>query len=150
MNNKNVGIACLSQFWSNIFLLVWRYIFTFALGAGPVTGIIIPELSSAQTRSKVMGFSFSVHWVCFYRIYYYCLHYGGVVWCIIYDTYGHNFLIYLMRHLGLRPHCFNTVIEGRKRNILMFSLCSIRCRWNLGFYDLASELLEESQQKSAF
>ncbi|XP_074573579.1 putative plastidic glucose transporter 1 isoform X2 [Curcuma longa] len=40
------------------------YIFTFALGAGPVTGIIIPELSSAQTRSKVMGFSFSVHWIC--------------------------------------------------------------------------------------
>ncbi|XP_078181595.1 major facilitator superfamily protein isoform X2 [Carex rostrata] len=40
------------------------YIFTFALGAGPVTGMIIPELSSAQTRSKVMGFSFTVHWVC--------------------------------------------------------------------------------------
>ncbi|KAJ4758563.1 Major facilitator superfamily protein [Rhynchospora pubera] len=40
------------------------YIFTFALGAGPVTGMIIPELSSALTRSKVMGFSFSVHWVC--------------------------------------------------------------------------------------
>lgn len=40
------------------------YIFTFALGAGPVTGIIIPELSSAKVRSKVMGFSFSVHWVC--------------------------------------------------------------------------------------
>ncbi|CAM0951256.1 unnamed protein product [Alopecurus aequalis] len=40
------------------------YIFTFALGAGPVTGIIIPELSSARTRSKVMGFSFTVHWIC--------------------------------------------------------------------------------------
>lgn len=40
------------------------YIFTFALGAGPVTGIIIPELSSARTRTKVMGFSFTVHWIC--------------------------------------------------------------------------------------
>ncbi|KAF7058801.1 hypothetical protein CFC21_065786 [Triticum aestivum] len=40
------------------------YIFSFALGAGPVTGIIIPELSSARTRSKVMGFSFTVHWIC--------------------------------------------------------------------------------------
>ncbi|URE19564.1 Sugar transporter [Musa troglodytarum] len=30
------------------------YIFTFALGAGPVTGIIIPELSSNQSRSKIM------------------------------------------------------------------------------------------------
>ncbi|KAF8016721.1 hypothetical protein BT93_H2062 [Corymbia citriodora subsp. variegata] len=40
------------------------YIFTFASGAGPVTGIIIPELSSSRMRGKIMGFSFSVHWVC--------------------------------------------------------------------------------------
>nr|GMC70609.1 probable plastidic glucose transporter 1 isoform X1 [Ipomoea batatas] len=39
------------------------YIFTFAIGAGPVTGLIIPELSSSRTRGKIMGFSFSVHWV---------------------------------------------------------------------------------------
>lgn len=40
------------------------YIFSFAIGAGPVTGIIIPELSSTRTRGKIMGFSFSTHWVC--------------------------------------------------------------------------------------
>ncbi|XP_022759022.1 probable plastidic glucose transporter 1 isoform X1 [Durio zibethinus] len=40
------------------------YIFTFAIGAGPVTGLIIPELSSNKTRGKIMSFSFSVHWVC--------------------------------------------------------------------------------------
>ncbi|XP_027344497.1 probable plastidic glucose transporter 1 isoform X2 [Abrus precatorius] len=40
------------------------YIFSFAVGAGPVTGIIIPELSSTRTRGKIMGFSFSTHWVC--------------------------------------------------------------------------------------
>ncbi|KAJ9686520.1 hypothetical protein PVL29_015428 [Vitis rotundifolia] len=40
------------------------YVFTFAIGAGPVTGLIIPELSSTRTRGKIMGFSFSVHWVC--------------------------------------------------------------------------------------
>lgn len=39
------------------------YIFTFAVGAGPVTGLIIPELSSSRTRGKIMAFSFSVHWV---------------------------------------------------------------------------------------
>ncbi|KAG6406105.1 hypothetical protein SASPL_133702 [Salvia splendens] len=39
------------------------YIFSFAVGAGPVTGLIIPELSSSRTRGKIMGFSFSVHWV---------------------------------------------------------------------------------------
>lgn len=28
-----------------------------------MTGIIIPELSSTRTRGKIMGFSFSTHWV---------------------------------------------------------------------------------------
>ncbi|KAG0496655.1 hypothetical protein HPP92_001346 [Vanilla planifolia] len=40
------------------------YILTFALGAGPVTGLVIPELSSAQMRSKIMGFSLVIHWIC--------------------------------------------------------------------------------------
>ncbi|XP_044466343.1 probable plastidic glucose transporter 1 isoform X2 [Mangifera indica] len=40
------------------------YMFTFAIGAGPVTGLIIPELSGSRTRGKIMGFSLSVHWVC--------------------------------------------------------------------------------------
>ncbi|PWA97157.1 major facilitator superfamily protein [Artemisia annua] len=40
------------------------YILTFAVGSGPVTGLIIPELSSSRTRGKIMSFSFSVHWVC--------------------------------------------------------------------------------------
>lgn len=40
------------------------YIFTFATGAGPVTGLIIPELSSTRMRGKIMGFSFTAHWVC--------------------------------------------------------------------------------------
>ncbi|KAG6538252.1 hypothetical protein ZIOFF_003365 [Zingiber officinale] len=31
-------------------------------GVWPDVGVIIPELSSLQTRSEVMGFSFSVHW----------------------------------------------------------------------------------------
>ncbi|CAM8896644.1 unnamed protein product [Rhodiola kirilowii] len=39
------------------------YIFAFAVGAGPVTGLVIPELSSSRMRGKIMGFSFSVHWV---------------------------------------------------------------------------------------
>ncbi|KAI7726829.1 hypothetical protein M8C21_006628 [Ambrosia artemisiifolia] len=40
------------------------YMLTYAIGAGPVTGLIIPELSSSRTRGKIMSFSFSVHWVC--------------------------------------------------------------------------------------
>jgi hypothetical protein len=46
------------------FIHSFRYIFTFAIGAGPVTGLIIPELSSTRTRGKIMGFSFTAHWVC--------------------------------------------------------------------------------------
>ncbi|KAL2928889.1 putative plastidic glucose transporter 1 [Bienertia sinuspersici] len=40
------------------------YMYSFAIGAGPVTGIIIPELSGSRMRGKIMSFSFSVHWVC--------------------------------------------------------------------------------------
>ncbi|KAH9620983.1 hypothetical protein KSS87_008850 [Heliosperma pusillum] len=44
------------------------YIYSFAIGAGPVTGIIIPELSSSRMRGKIMSFSFSVHWVCNFMV----------------------------------------------------------------------------------
>lgn len=44
-------------------ILSFSYIFMFAIGAGPVTGLVIPEISSNRTRGKIMGFSFSVHWV---------------------------------------------------------------------------------------
>ncbi|XP_038900905.1 probable plastidic glucose transporter 1 isoform X2 [Benincasa hispida] len=44
------------------------YIFSFAIGAGPVTGIIIPELSSTRARGKIMGFSLAVHWVCNFSV----------------------------------------------------------------------------------
>ncbi|GMP53882.1 hypothetical protein CsSME_00019212 [Camellia sinensis var. sinensis] len=47
-----------------LYVFFTMYIFTFAIGSGPVTGIIIPELSSSRMRGKIMGFSFSVHWVC--------------------------------------------------------------------------------------
>ncbi|XP_048137674.1 probable plastidic glucose transporter 1 isoform X2 [Rhodamnia argentea] len=58
------------------------YIFTFATGAGPVTGIIIPELSSTRMRGKIMGFSFSVHWVCNFLV--------GLFFLELIETYGVN------------------------------------------------------------
>uniref|UniRef100_A0A9I9DK98 Plastidic glucose transporter 1 n=1 Tax=Cucumis melo TaxID=3656 RepID=A0A9I9DK98_CUCME len=48
--------------------IMFRYIFSFAIGAGPVTGIIIPELSSTRARGKIMGFSLAVHWVCNFTV----------------------------------------------------------------------------------
>lgn len=56
------------------------YIFTFAVGAGPVTGIIIPELSSTRMCGKIMGFSFSVHWVCNFLV--------GLFFLELTETYG--------------------------------------------------------------
>ncbi|KAI3440893.1 MFS domain-containing protein [Psidium guajava] len=58
------------------------YIFTFAIGAGPVTGVIIPELSSTRMRGKIMGFSFSVHWVCNFLV--------GLFFLELTETYGVN------------------------------------------------------------
>lgn len=52
-------------------ILSFSYIFTFAIGAGPVTGLVISELSSNRTRGKIMGFSFSVHWVFYVHFFKY-------------------------------------------------------------------------------
>ncbi|KAL5865258.1 hypothetical protein ACOSQ3_002772 [Xanthoceras sorbifolium] len=56
------------------------YIFTFAIGSGPVTGLIITELSSNRTRGKIMGFSFSVHWVCNFLV--------GLFFLDLVETFG--------------------------------------------------------------
>ncbi|KAK3184422.1 hypothetical protein Dsin_031708 [Dipteronia sinensis] len=56
------------------------YIFSFAIGAGPVTGLIIPELSSSRTRGKILGFSFSVHWVCNFLV--------GLFFLDLVETFG--------------------------------------------------------------
>eukprot|EP00250_Pteridium_aquilinum_P018069 c23925_g1_i1 orf=362-2026(-) len=44
------------------------YVYTFALGAGPVTALIIPEITSTQARAKTMAVSLCVHWVCNFAI----------------------------------------------------------------------------------
>ncbi|KAL6760297.1 general substrate transporter [Haematococcus lacustris] len=40
------------------------YILAFALGAGPVTGLIIPELNSSQIRGRAVAAAMTSHWVC--------------------------------------------------------------------------------------
>lgn len=44
------------------------YVFCFALGAGPVSAVIIPELCDTRVRAKVMAVSLCVHWVCNFAI----------------------------------------------------------------------------------
>ncbi|KAK1568303.1 hypothetical protein Q3G72_022847 [Acer saccharum] len=72
----------LDQDFSNNLSIIgtFLYIFSFAIGAGPVTGLIIPELSSSRTRGKIMGFSFSVHWVCNFLV--------GLFFLDLVETFG--------------------------------------------------------------
>ncbi|KAL4651945.1 hypothetical protein ACB092_01G197700 [Castanea dentata] len=39
------------------------FVFTFALGAGPVPGLLLPEIFPSRIRAKAMAFCMSVHWV---------------------------------------------------------------------------------------
>lgn len=39
------------------------FVFTFALGAGPVPGLLLPEIFPSRIRAKAMAICMSVHWV---------------------------------------------------------------------------------------
>ncbi|KAA8523130.1 hypothetical protein F0562_009553 [Nyssa sinensis] len=39
------------------------FVFTFAIGAGPVPGLLLPEIFPSRIRAKAMAFCMSVHWV---------------------------------------------------------------------------------------
>ncbi|KAG5564769.1 hypothetical protein RHGRI_000842 [Rhododendron griersonianum] len=39
------------------------FVFTFAVGAGPVPGLLLPEILPSRIRAKAMAFCMSVHWV---------------------------------------------------------------------------------------
>ena len=45
--------------------LVCRYVFMFALGAGPVPALILPELFADRIRAKALSVAMCVHWVRF-------------------------------------------------------------------------------------
>jgi len=40
------------------------YILAFALGAGPVTGLFVPELNSSKIRGRAVAAAMTSHWVC--------------------------------------------------------------------------------------
>ncbi|KAE9462826.1 hypothetical protein C3L33_05260, partial [Rhododendron williamsianum] len=39
------------------------FVFTFAVGAGPVPGLLLPEILPSRIRAKAMAFCMSVHWL---------------------------------------------------------------------------------------
>ena len=42
-----------------------RFVLTFALGAGPVPSLLLPEIFPSRIRAKAMATCLSVHWVIF-------------------------------------------------------------------------------------
>ncbi|KAL2485371.1 putative plastidic glucose transporter 1 [Abeliophyllum distichum] len=102
------------------------YILTFAIGAGPATGLIIPELSSNRTRGKILGFSFSVHWVCNFLVGLFFLElvdkfgiapvyasFGGV--SLLAAAFAYYFIVETKgRSLEEIEMSFNAGVQGRK------------------------------------
>lgn len=43
-----------------------RFVLTFALGAGPVPSLLLPEIFPSRIRAKAMAICMSVHWVIFF------------------------------------------------------------------------------------
>lgn len=61
-------VKCNDSIWGDaISLFSWHlgcsFVFTFALGAGPVPGLLLPEIFPSRIRAKAMSFCMSVHWV---------------------------------------------------------------------------------------
>lgn len=49
-----------------LLVILCRFVFTFALGAGPVPGLLLPEIFPNRIRAKAMAVCMSVHWVIFF------------------------------------------------------------------------------------
>lgn len=43
--------------------LLCRFVFSFALGAGPVPALLLSEMFPGRIRAKAMAVSMAVHWV---------------------------------------------------------------------------------------
>lgn len=57
------GLECLPSLTKLFFR---RFVFTFAIGAGPVPGLLLPEIFPSRIRAKAMAVCMSVHWVIFF------------------------------------------------------------------------------------
>ena len=60
-----LGIPSLSGFAGPIALAgTLAYIVSFALGAGPVPGLLVPEIAPAALRGRAVSAAMATHWVC--------------------------------------------------------------------------------------
>jgi hypothetical protein len=50
-------------------MVVWcRYVLAFSLGAGPVPGLLLPEIFASRIRAKAVALSLGVHWISNFMI----------------------------------------------------------------------------------
>jgi sugar porter (SP) family MFS transporter len=60
-----LGIPALSSFAGSIALLgTLGYIASFAIGAGPVPGLLVPEITASKVRGRAVSAAMGTHWVC--------------------------------------------------------------------------------------
>ena len=60
-----LGVPALSSFAGPIALAgTLAYIVSFALGAGPVPGLLVPEIAPAALRGRAVSAAMATHWVC--------------------------------------------------------------------------------------
>ncbi|XP_026392758.1 probable plastidic glucose transporter 1 [Papaver somniferum] len=87
------------------------YIFNFAIGAGPITGLVLPELSSNRTRGKIMSFSLSVHWVCNFMV--------GLFFLELVDRFGVAPIYASFGGVSLLSavFCYYFIVETRGRSL---------------------------------
>jgi sugar porter (SP) family MFS transporter len=64
-----LGIPALSPFAGPIALGgTLAYIVSFALGAGPVPGLLVPEIAPAVLRGRAVSAAMATHWVCNFAV----------------------------------------------------------------------------------
>lgn len=44
-------------------MILCRYVLSFALGAGPVPALLLPEIFASRIRAKAVALSLGMHWV---------------------------------------------------------------------------------------
>lgn len=44
-------------------MVIYRYVLSFSLGAGPVPALLLPEIFASRIRAKAVALSLGMHWV---------------------------------------------------------------------------------------
>ncbi|XP_047340480.1 probable plastidic glucose transporter 2 isoform X2 [Impatiens glandulifera] len=99
------AVACLSV------VGILLFVFTFALGAGPVPGLLLSEIFPSRIRAKAMAISMSVHWVINFFV--------GLLFLRLLDQLGPQILYSIFAGFCLLAVVFvkRTVVETKGKSL---------------------------------